>query len=130
MQRKHIVKFGYKKYAFDTINAAATAVAFFSRLVPVERNTDGEYEDWHYAPKADRDCEISLESNQKFRDPDKPKSKKVPALPSPKRGTILCICERSYVAPRETCPHCGRSFSESHNRTHQDKPSGQTLRLI
>jgi hypothetical protein len=61
------------------------------------------------------------------------KAPKALTLPSPKRGSILCICEHSYVAPRESCAHCGRSFHESHNRTHVDKPATTTkpqLRLL
>lgn len=55
------------------------------------------------------------------------KAAKALTLPAPKRGSILCICEHSYVAPRETCTHCGRPFSESHNRTHGDKPATTTI---
>lgn len=130
MAKKHIVTFGYQKYAFDSVTAASQAVAFFSKLKPVKLCTEGKYDTWHYQPDSDREKEVSLELNQKYRDPVEPKPRKALALPAPKRGTILCICEKSYVAPRESCPHCGRDFSESHNRTHQDKQSGPHLRLV
>jgi hypothetical protein len=131
MSKKHIVTYGYSKFAFDSVTAATQAVAFFSKLKPVKLYSVGKYESWHYRPKDDaEDKEVSLEINQKYQDPVAPKPAKALALPSPKRGTILCICEKSYVAPRETCPHCGRDFSESHNRTHQDKSTGPKLRLL
>lgn len=130
MKKKHIVKFGYTKYAFDSITAATQAVAFFSKLHPVKLHSEGPYETWHYRTNSDHEKEVTLELNQKYSDPVPPKARKALALPAPKRGTILCICEKSYVAPRETCDHCGRAFSESHNRTHQDKSTGPKLRLL
>jgi hypothetical protein len=133
MTKKHIVTHGYRKYAFDSVTAAAAAVAFFAKLKPVKLNTDSKsYDGLFYQPDTDRDCDVSMELNQKYKDPAAAvkKPEKALALPAPKRGTILCICEKSYVAPRESCPHCGRSFSESHNRTHQDNKQGPNLRLI
>ena len=44
------------------------------------------------------------------------------------QGTKNCLCRAC-----ETCAHCGRSFAESHNRTHGDKPATTTkpqLRLL
>ena len=128
MSKKHIVKFGYQKFAFDSIPAASAAVALFSKLKPVKLHSEGPYETWHYRPYADHNGEVSLELNQDYQEPAKPKAAKALALPAPKRGSILCICEKSYVAPRQHCPHCGRDFAQSHNRTHQD--AGPKLRLI
>jgi len=70
-----------------------------------------------------------MKLNQNFQEPRKSKVQKPLALPKPKRGTILCICERSSVAPGETCAHCGRTFTESHNRTH-GTDSHPKLRLL
>lgn len=128
MPKKHILKYGYQKFAFDSVTAASQAVAFFSKLKPVKLHSEGPYETWHYRPYADHNGEVSLELNQDYQEPAKPKAAKALALPAPKRGSILCICEKSYVAPRESCPHCGRDFAESHNRTHQD--THPKLRLI
>ena len=122
MTKKHIISIGYRHYAADSISAATQALAILSKLKRVKRQAPGKHsERWTWFPDDDSE-EISLEMNQDFHDPEaKPKAKtKALALPAPKRGTILCICEKSHVAPRETCPHCGRSFTESHNRTHQD----------
>ncbi len=76
----------------------------------------------------------TVKMNQPYRPakPEKPaKAEKPLALPKPKKGSIQCICEHSYVAPRETCAHCGRAFSESHNRTHGDAiQSKPQLRIL
>lgn len=129
MTKKHLVQFGYVSYVFDSITAATQAVAFFSKLKPVKINTTPkDYDRWYYEEDKDRNCDIELKLNQRVGSPEKPKPAKSLALPSPKRGTILCICEKSYVAPRESCPHCGRDFSESHNRTHSEKKPN--LRLL
>ena len=137
MATKHIISIGYQHFAVDDKKTAAEAIAVLAKLQPVEHNTDGPYDDWHYQPKVGADArhhEISLKLGQPFRPlkPEKPaKVSKPLTLPAPKRGSILCICEHSYVAPRETCAHCGRSFDESHNRTHGDAlPVKPQLRLL
>jgi hypothetical protein len=118
--KKHIVEISGCYYAADSITAATAAVAALAKLTPVEfdyelrcyRPTD-KYESLH-SPK--------LETNQPYRPADKPKTEKPAkalALPAPNRGSILCLCEHSYVAPRQSCPHCGRDFAESHARTHE-----------
>jgi hypothetical protein len=133
MAKKHIISIGYRHYAADSISAATQAIALLSKLKRVKREAPGKHSDrWIWIPDDDNE-EISVELNQEFLDPDAtPKApKKALALPAPKRGTIMCICERSYVAPKQSCPHCGRSFSESHNRTHgSDTAVPPTHRLL
>ncbi len=131
MIKKHIIEVGYQKYAVDSITAATQAVAILSKLQRVTLNHDADSSDhWFYQPDEDKHrSTIELKLNQNYRDPAKSKPKKALALPAPKRGTILCICEKSYVAPRESCVHCGRAFSESHNRTHSTA-SQSKLRLL
>ena len=132
MSKKHIITVGYQDYAVDSTTAAVKAVEILSKLIPVQHVTDGPIDSWHYAPE-DREhrCrDVQLKMNQNFREARKVKEPKPLALPAPKRGAILCICERSFVAPRQTCPHCGRAFTESHNRTHQDPAAGTNLRLL
>lgn len=124
MAKKHIIKFGYRYFAVDSVTAATQAVALLSKLQPVQHVTSGGYDNWHYAPEDEdvRPREVRLELNQPYREPRKkpdPKPAKPLALPKPARGTIRCICEKSDVAPKQSCTHCGRPFSESHNRTHQ-----------
>ena len=130
MKKKHIVTIGYNHFALDSITSANSLVAALSKA----QRVDYEYADHGriYKPLEEdaRSCEVELKLNQKFRPPAPPKPEpKVLALPKPKRGTILCICEKSHVAPRQSCPQCGRPFSESHNRTHANN-SGPTLRLL
>jgi hypothetical protein len=124
-KKVHIIEIGYQKFACDSITAATQAVAVLSKLRPVSLNTDASDSDrWFYEPteKGRFHDGVELKLNQRYREPKaEPKSKAL-ALPAPKRGSILCICEKSYVAPKENCPQCGRTFSESHNRTHDDKP--------
>jgi hypothetical protein len=131
--KKHIVTIGYQDYAVDSVTAATQAVAILAKLQPVRYITEGDSDGWHYAPdgREHRSMEVSVKMNQPFREPRKPKPEKPLALPKPKRGSILCICEKSHVAPRETCPHCGRPFAESHGRTHGDAiPTKPQLRLL
>lgn len=133
MAKKHIITFGYRAFACDSITTATQVVALLSKLTPVSRNTDADrISDWYYEPDADRDTTIELKMNENFRDPKPEKPAKALALPKPARGTILCICEKSYVAPKQSCVHCGRPFSESHNRTHKSDStiSHPTLRLL
>lgn len=139
MATKHIIRIGYQAFACDDKKTACDLLALFAKLQPVDHITDGPVDEWYYTPEiGERSRDITLKHNQRFRPiktekPAKPvKAAKALTLPAPKRGSILCICERSYVAPRETCPHCGRAFSESHNRTHGDQPinSKPQLRLL
>lgn len=129
MKKKHIINISCYHFAFDSVTAATTVIAAISKAEQV----DYDYESGkiYYPLKNDeRACEFSLELNQNYRPPAPPKPEpKAIALPKPKRGTILCICEKSYVAPRESCPSCGRDFSESHNRTHT-KSTDAKLRLL
>lgn len=118
MIKKHIISIGYRHYAADSILAATQAVTALAKLTRVKRKEPGEHSDrWCWIPDNDNE-EISIQTNQEFIDPDAKPKKKALALPAPKRGSILCICERSNVSPKQSCPHCGRSFHESHNRTH------------
>jgi hypothetical protein len=130
MAKKHIVCIGYMHYAFDSIKAATDCLVLLGKATLCERNyADGKIEYTpNEAPHRSNNLELTL--NQNFREPRKAKTEKPLALPKPKRGSILCICERSSVAPGETCTHCGRSFSESHNRTHGTSESQPKLRLI
>lgn len=133
MAKKHIIEFGLYHYAVDSITAATEAIRVLSKLQPVRLNTDADSSrDWYYQPDKEQRSsrELELKLNQNFQEPRKPKAEKPLALPKPKRGTILCICEKSSVAPGQSCTHCGRSFHESHNRTHQDKPNTPNLRLL
>lgn len=133
MSKKHIITIGYQDYAVDSTTAAMKAMDALSKLQPVkwvykEDDSRGS----HYTPedREHRRANVEMKMNQTFLEPRKAKPEKVLALPAPKRGSILCICEKSYVAPRQSCVHCGRAFTESHNRTHQDKSTGPNLRLI
>jgi hypothetical protein len=132
MAKKHIIHFQGYHYSMDSISSATEAVKILSKLKPCRLITSGGYHDCHYIPEDRdlfRDIKLELTLNEDFREPRKPKAEKPLALPKPKRGTILCICERSSVAPGQTCAHCGRSFAESHNRTHGDDSSPK-LRLL
>ncbi|MCW1883976.1 hypothetical protein OKA04_04500 [Luteolibacter flavescens] len=134
MSKKHIITFGYQDYAVDSLAAATSAITLLAKLTPVRYVTEGDSDGWHYTPderQHQREREVSLKMNQPFRDAAKEKKPKPLALPKPKRGSIMCICEKSHVAPKETCPHCGRAFAESHNRTHgSDIESKPQLRLL
>jgi hypothetical protein len=138
MATKHIIKIGYQAFACDDKKTAHDLLALFAKLQPVDHVIEGDPDEWYYTPEIGvHSREITLKPNQLFRPSkaEKPsKSVKAPkalSLPSPKRGSILCICEKSYVAPRESCPHCGRLFAESHNRTHGDAvPVKPQLRLL
>ena len=134
MAKKHIIEIGSYKYAVDSITAATQAVALLSKLKPVRLNYEADSsDDWFYEPVEESRCrDLNLKLNQKYREP-KPEPKAKPlSLPSPKRGSIRCICDKSDVAPRQSCPHCGRPFSESHNRTHSSTSTQihPTLRLL
>lgn len=135
MATKHIIKIGYQAFACDDRKTASELLALFAKLQAVDHVTDGPVDEWYYTPEIGINSrDITLKPNQLFRPTksEKPvKAAKALTLPAPKRGSILCICEHSYVAPRETCAHCGRSFAESHNRTHGDAiQSKPQLRLL
>lgn len=117
MAKKHILTIGYQGYAFDSIRQATEVLRMLEKAIPCKYDYDAG-DGRTYKPDDERRRDVELKINQEFKIP-RPKADPKPlALPKPKRGTILCICEKSYVAPRETCAHCGRDFSESHNRTH------------
>lgn len=132
MAKKHIITLGSYSYAFDSVSAAIKAMELISKAQTVVFVCKGDYKEWHYTPDLEYRNDATLKLNEEFRAPvPKPaKASKPLALPKPARGTILCICEKSYVAPKESCPHCGRPFSESHNRTHGTKVEGTNLRLL
>lgn len=132
MPKKFIIKIGYQSFSVDSATAASQAMAALAKLQPVNHNTEASDPDhWFYEPEEGRHRGFELLPNQPFREPKKESAPKPLALPKPKRGSILCICEKSHVAPRESCPHCGRPFSESHNRTHGSAiQSHPTLRLL
>jgi hypothetical protein len=131
MPKKHIVSIGPYYYAADSVTAATRAVEAISKLSPVEFAVDdsGSF----YRPcdaEEESHQRVELKMHQDVRIPPKRKKSKAKSLPAPKRGSILCICEKSYVAPRQSCPHCGRPFSESHARTHDDGDDTPKLRLL
>ena len=132
MKKVHIVSFGYCDYAFDSVTKATDAVKLFSSLRRVKFvHIPGDKPSYYVTHPEDRGGEVKLEMNQYFRDAAKPeKAPKPLALPKPARGTIRCICGFSDVAPKQSCTHCGRPFSESHNRTPSTPDNGPHLRLI
>jgi hypothetical protein len=132
MKKVHIVSFGYRDYAFTSIAKAADAVKFLATLTPVKFTyVSGDGPAYYIPDPETQHHDVKLELNQNFRDAEKPeKAAKTLALPKPKRGTIRCICGFSDVAPKQSCVHCGKPFSESHNRTHSSKDNGPNLRLI
>ena len=137
MIKTQIISIANEDYMVGSISAATQLATLLAKLVPVKRDTSSDhYKEWHYKHD-DRNrypdlTDVSIKLNEKFKPSPKPKAEpksKTLSLPAPKRGTILCICEKSHVAPRQSCPHCGRAFSESHNRTHSNN-SGPNLRLL
>jgi hypothetical protein len=133
MAKKHIVTVGYRDFATDSAAAAADLVKLMARFKPCKFHYQSGGAAY-YEPDNDPRNEIKLELNQPWKEPqpEKPvKAAKPLALPKPARGTIRCICDKSDVSPRTSCAHCGRPFSESHNRTHGADQSGKThLRLL
>lgn len=118
MTKKHIVEIGYMKFAFDSIKAATDLVTLINKAIPVDYEFDHPARGYKPA-ESERSRDIELKLNQVFHPTRQLKEKKALALPAPKRGTILCLCEKSYVAPKQTCPHCGLHFNVSHGRTHE-----------
>lgn len=124
MEKRHIITIDYQSYAVESATAATQLLTLLAKIRKVRRNSDADHSShWFFEDEANsmRELEVTLKMNQPYR-PTKPvkppKAVKPLALPKPKKGSIQCICEHSYVAPRESCTHCGRPFSESHNRTH------------
>jgi hypothetical protein len=137
MTTRHIITIDHQDYAVESAAQATQLLTLLSKLKKVRLNTEAESSlDWHYQDDwiCQRGINVSLKMSQPYRAarPEKASKPEKPlALPKPKKGSILCICEHSYVAPRETCPHCGRLFAESHNRTHGDAaPVKPQLRLL
>jgi hypothetical protein len=124
MEKRHIITIDYQSYAVESATAATQLLTLLAKIRKVRRNTDAdESSGWFYEDEVNssRELEVTLKMNQPYRPakPAKPpKAEKLLALPKPKKGSIQCICEHSFVAPKESCTHCGRPFSESHNRTH------------
>lgn len=135
MATRHIITIDHRDFAVESAATATQLLNLLAKLKKVRFNHEAESSrDWFYEEDLDhgRQIEASLKMNQPFAASKPAKPEKPLALPRPKKGSIQCICEHSYVAPRETCAHCGRPFSESHNRTHGDtaqKPKSQ-LRLL
>jgi hypothetical protein len=101
MSKKHVVSVGYMKFGFDSIKAATDLVALLSKATPLDYEFDHPLRG--YKPADDERCrDIELTLNQHFHPKRAAKTEKPLALPKPKRGTILCICEKSSVAPGET----------------------------
>jgi|JFJP01.1.fsa_nt_gi hypothetical protein len=101
---KPLVTFGYNRYVFDTIEQAANAIKFFSKLRPVEYES-GDGSGGYYRPAAEDEhrFKIELETHREFRE-----SPKRIGLPAPKRGTIACaVCESVSVKPGTACQSCG-----------------------
>jgi hypothetical protein len=114
---RHIVSIGYRHFACESMTAASQLINLLSKTTPAERSYE-DHETWYQPSAQKRDNEITLEANRPWRDPNAKPPKGIRALPAPRRGSILCICEKSWVAPRHNCPSCGRAFTESANRTH------------
>lgn len=119
MAKKHILTVGLYDFAFDSITAATNVLKILEKAIPCDWTSNPDGKSYYEEDTSENRRESRLELNQDFRPKRPVKAVKPLALPAPKRGTILCICEKSYVAPREICPHCGRAFTESHSRTHK-----------
>jgi hypothetical protein len=132
--KTNILTIGCSHFAFDKIDSALKIIKLLNSGILCEWEYPKVGPSF-YTPKDHGSSldEVRLEANQVFKPklPPKPEKKKaVLGLPSPRRGSIMCICEHSYVAPKETCPHCGRSFAESHNRTHDTTAIQSDLHLL
>ena len=115
---KHIVSIGYRKFACDSITTASQLVALLSKCTPAEYCYETGKSWFQPLPDDGRHEEITLEANRPWHDPNAKRPKGPKGLPSPARGSILCICEQSWLAPRQNCPSCGRPYYESAHRTH------------
>jgi hypothetical protein len=139
MATRHIITIDHQDFAVESAAQATQLLTLLAKLQKVRLNIEADSSrGWFYEddPICHRQIEVSLKLNQPYRaaKPEKPSKPEKPlALPKPKKGSIQCICEHSYVAPRESCAHCGRTFAESHNRTHSDPPAATPkpqLRLL
>ncbi len=130
MPKKHILNIGLFDFAFDSVAPIATIMKAMEKGIQCDWKHNPSGNSYYQASESDQIRGIKLEMNQEFRPLPKAKPEKVLALPAPKRGTIRCICDKSDVSPRQSCPHCGRPFSESHNRTHGSTATQSNLRLI
>jgi hypothetical protein len=102
---KPLVAYGYNRYVFDTIEQAANAIKFFSKLRPVEYESPADGSRGYYRPCDDDEqrFKIELETHREFRE-----TPKRIALPAPKRGTVQCaVCESVSVKPGTACESCG-----------------------
>lgn len=129
MAKKHIVTIGLYDFAFDNPTQVSAVIKAMAHGVQCDWKHVPNGKSYYQPTDSDEIRGIKMEMNQEFREAPKPKPEKALALPAPKRGTIRCICDKSDVAPRQSCPHCGRPFSESHNRTHGDETQTK-LRLV
>lgn len=134
--KMHVVDYGTYYFAFASQNDAIQLTKLLAKAQIVERIWEAKDKQFKEGTRHKDDPTLMFNVQVHPSKPPEPeqKTQKALALPTPKRGTILCICEKSYVAPKETCPHCGRPFSESHNRTHSDKQTTKNttpnLRLL
>ena len=125
--KRHIIKVGYYSFATESLTKATRLIELLSGM----ELSEYDYRDHKvYRPVPEKDFDIKLECNQAFEGLERRKPRKPLSLPAPKRGSILCICEKSYVAPRQSCPHCGRAFAESHSRTHDGTSRSSDLPLL
>ena len=120
MKKRHIVKVGFYYFATESMTAATQLINLLSKVEPCEYDYRDDHGGKFYFPKTDRDFDIKLECNQKWKAPEQPKEgkgKKPKGLPAPVRGSIRCTCGHSDVSPKSLCPHCGRTHLEVLNRT-------------
>lgn len=127
----HVVDYSAYYFAFASQNDAIQLTKLLAKAQIVERIWEAKGKEFKAGMRHDADPTLMFNVTVYPSKPPKPEPKpqKALALPKPKRGTILCICEKSYVAPRESCPSCGRPFSESHNRTHSSTATQTSLKL-
>jgi len=105
MKTAHIITFGYRRFAVDSLAAATKAIDILSKLRQVEYTPPKEHCDKHHYEYTSESWDITLELNQTVAMPPKHL-----ALPRPKRGSKRCLCNHSDVAPGETCVSCGLPY--------------------
>lgn len=118
MKKKHIVGIGFQYFAVDSISAATQLISILSKATEVKRVWDVEWDveigrDAKYWEAEDSKKEFTLVADQSVKMPEAKDKSDALRLPQPKRGAILCLCEKSYVAPRDNCVHCGRNFRQN-----------------
>ena len=108
MKTVHIIRFGYREYAFESVAKVTRALELFSGMVQVSKSAPDECcSEWHYKADDSGPCsELELKMNQRLY--ERPKYK---ALPKPKRGSKRCSCGHSDVAPGESCVSCGLAYN-------------------